>query len=53
VTSGGGEGRLRSGDVILLAAIGVAGLGYAEGGALARTYGGWRVICWAVILALP
>ncbi len=26
---------------------------YAEGGALARQYGGWRVICWAVILALP
>jgi uncharacterized membrane protein len=26
---------------------------YAEGGALAREYGGWRVICWTVILALP
>jgi len=48
-----GAGRLRGGDVILLVAIAVAGLGYAEGGALARTYGGWRVICWAVILALP
>jgi drug/metabolite transporter (DMT)-like permease len=48
-----GAGRLRGGDVILLVAIAVAGLGYAEGGALARTYGGWRVICWAVIMALP
>ncbi len=48
-----GGGRLRAGDVLLLAAIAVAGLGYAEGGVLAREYGGWRVICWAVILALP
>jgi drug/metabolite transporter (DMT)-like permease len=48
-----GAGRLRGGDVLLLVAIAVGGLGYAEGGALAREYGGWRVICWAVILALP
>jgi drug/metabolite transporter (DMT)-like permease len=38
---------------LLLAAIAVAGVGYAEGGILAREYGGWRVICWALILALP
>ena len=31
----------------------IGGLGYAEGGVLARTYGGWRVICWAIVLALP
>jgi drug/metabolite transporter (DMT)-like permease len=48
-----GAGRLRGADLLLLAAIAVAGLGYAEGGALAREYGGWRVICWTVILALP
>ncbi|HEX4657452.1 MAG TPA: DMT family transporter [Streptosporangiaceae bacterium] len=48
-----GAGRLRGADVLLLVAIAVAGLGYAEGGALAREYGGWRVICWTVILALP
>jgi drug/metabolite transporter (DMT)-like permease len=48
-----GGGRLRPADVVLLAAIAVGGIGYAEGGALAREYGGWRVICWAVILALP
>jgi drug/metabolite transporter (DMT)-like permease len=48
-----GAGRLRGPDVVLLAAIAVAGLGYAEGGTLAREYGGWRVICWTVILALP
>jgi drug/metabolite transporter (DMT)-like permease len=48
-----GGGRLHSADVILLAAIAVAGLGYTEGGVLAREYGGWRIICWALILALP
>jgi drug/metabolite transporter (DMT)-like permease len=48
-----GGGRLRAADVLLLVAIGVGGVGYAEGGALAREYGGWRVICWALILALP
>jgi drug/metabolite transporter (DMT)-like permease len=37
------------------AAQGVAlgAIGYAEGGALARELGGWRVICWAVLLSLP
>lgn len=48
-----GRGRLQAADVLLLAAIVVAGVGYAEGGILAREYGGWRVICWALILALP
>jgi drug/metabolite transporter (DMT)-like permease len=48
-----GGGRLRTADVILLVAIADAGLGYTEGGVLAREYGGWRVICWALILALP
>ena len=48
-----GGGRLRGADVILLVAIADAGLGYTEGGVLAREYGGWRVICWALILTLP
>jgi drug/metabolite transporter (DMT)-like permease len=48
-----GGGRLRPADFLLLAGIAVAGVGYAEGGLLAREYGGWRVICWALILALP
>lgn len=48
-----GAGRPRLGDLLVLGAVAMAGLGYAEGGALARQYGGWRVICWALILALP
>src|SRR5262249_24524438 len=48
-----GGGRLQVADLLLLVAVGIAGLGYAEGGVVAREYGGWRVICWAIILALP
>ncbi len=48
-----GGGRIGVADLLLLAAIAIAGIGYAEGGALAREHGGWRVICWAIVLALP
>lgn len=41
------------GDLYMLAAIFVCGLGYAEGGKLSRKLGGWQVICWALIVALP
>jgi drug/metabolite transporter (DMT)-like permease len=40
-------------DLLMLAAILVCGLGYAEGAVLARRLGGWQVICWALVLALP
>ena len=38
---------------VLLAAVVVCGLGYAEGGRLSRRLGGWQVICWALVLSLP
>lgn len=41
------------GDGLMLAAILVCGLGYAEGAKLSRSLGGWQVICWALLLALP
>ncbi|MDR6759419.1 drug/metabolite transporter (DMT)-like permease [Mycoplana sp. BE70] len=41
------------GDLLMLAAIMVCGLGYAEGGTLSRTLGGWQVISWALVLSLP
>ncbi|WP_434723156.1 DMT family transporter [Mesorhizobium sp. RIZ17] len=41
------------GDSLMLGAIIVCGLGYAEGAALSRRLGGWQVICWALALALP
>lgn len=48
-----GAGRVRPADLWLLAAVGLGALGYAEGGKLARTLGGWQVISWALLLALP
>src|SRR5882757_3612230 len=41
------------GDGLMLGAIIVCGLGYAEGAALSRRLGGWQVICWALVLSLP
>lgn len=42
-----------TGDLLMLAAVVVCGLGYAEGAALTRESGGWQVISWALILAMP
>ena len=41
------------GDAFMLAAIIICGLGYATGGRLSRRLGGWQVISWALVLALP
>ncbi|MHA7881883.1 DMT family transporter [Nitratireductor rhodophyticola] len=41
------------GDLLMLAAIIVCGLGYAEGASLSRRMGGWQVISWALVLSLP
>ncbi|MEJ5125537.1 DMT family transporter [Comamonas sp. MYb21] len=49
---GGGQGSL-SGDLLMLAAVLVCGMGYAEGARLSRKLGGWQVISWALVLALP
>jgi drug/metabolite transporter (DMT)-like permease len=42
-----------AGDLLMLGAIIVCGLGYAEGAALSRKLGGWQVISWALVLSLP
>jgi len=41
------------GDGLMLGAIIACGLGYAEGARLSRRLGGWQVISWALVLALP
>lgn len=41
------------GDMLMLLAIILCGLGYAEGARLSKTLGGWQVISWALVLALP
>ena len=50
--SGGGSGSLE-GDLLMVAAILLCGLGYAEGATLSRRLGGWQVISWALALSLP
>ena len=41
------------GDLLMVAAILLCGLGYAEGATLSRRLGGWQVISWALLLSLP
>jgi len=41
------------GDLLMLAAIILCGLGYAEGARLSKTIGGWQVISWALVISLP
>ena len=48
-----GAGASTTGDLLMLAAILLCGLGYAEGATLSRRLGGWQVISWALLLALP
>lgn len=41
------------GDILMLSAVILCGMGYAEGAKLSKTLGGWQVISWALVLALP
>ncbi|MCP1997040.1 DMT family transporter [Flavobacterium sp. HSC-61S13] len=41
------------GDMLMLLAIILCGLGYAEGAKLSKTLGGWQVISWVLVLSLP
>lgn len=48
-----GGGTLHAADGLMLLAVGIGALGYAEGGKLAREMGGWQVICWALVVSAP
>ncbi|MBN9278965.1 MAG: DMT family transporter [Hyphomicrobium sp.] len=50
--SSDGSGAL-IGDLLMIAAIILCGLGYADGAVLSRRLGGWQVISWALVLAAP
>lgn len=50
--SEGGNGSL-PGDLLMIGAILLCGLGYADGATLSRRLGGWQVISWALLLSLP
>ncbi|WP_336687591.1 DMT family transporter [Chryseobacterium bernardetii] len=41
------------GDILMLLAIILCGMGYAEGAKLSKTLGGWQVISWALVISLP
>jgi drug/metabolite transporter (DMT)-like permease len=48
-----GVGGIQFADLILLAAIFAAAVGYAVGATLVKELGGWQVICWALVLVFP
>ncbi|MDR6772528.1 DMT family transporter [Azospirillum sp. BE72] len=48
-----GGGASLAGGLLMVAAILLCGLGYAEGAVLSRRLGGWQVISWALVLASP
>ncbi len=48
-----GTGSLHQADLLLLASVLVAAVGYAEGGRLTREIPGWQVTGWGLLLALP
>lgn len=52
LTSGANSGP-SLGDLLLLGAVVLAAIGYAEGGLLAREIGSWQTISWALVVALP
>ena len=51
--SGGGFSGIHLSDLLLVIAVVVCGIGYAEGGLLARELGAWQTISWALVLAFP
>jgi drug/metabolite transporter (DMT)-like permease len=51
--SGSVSGAVGRADLFLVLAVLLCGMGYAEGGSVARELGGARTICWALVLALP
>lgn len=50
---GNGVPTSLAGDLLMVGAVILCGLGYAEGARLSRSLGGWQVISWALLLALP
>ncbi len=48
-----GDGALQTGDLLMLAAVGIGALGYSEGARLARQIGSWQVICWVLVVSAP
>lgn len=50
---GGGLTQLHWSDLLLFGAVIAGGIGYTEGGLLAREIGSWQTVSWALIVASP
>ncbi|KQU29946.1 DMT family transporter [Rhodococcus sp. Leaf233] len=50
---GGEVAGLGWSDLLLLAAVVAAAVGYAEGGLLARELGAWQTVSWALVVSVP
>jgi drug/metabolite transporter (DMT)-like permease len=48
-----GASGVATADLYVLGAVALCAFGYAEGATLSRRYGGWQVICWALVLTAP
>jgi drug/metabolite transporter (DMT)-like permease len=48
-----GAGAPSRADWLMFASVATAAVAYTEGALLARIFGAWQVICWALLLALP
>jgi drug/metabolite transporter (DMT)-like permease len=48
-----GAGSVSVWDLLVLAAVALAGLAYAEGATLTRELGAWQTMCWALVLTAP
>lgn len=48
-----GGGGVKPGDLIMLVAVAIAGVGYVLSAKLSRIMPGWEVISWILVIALP
>ena len=48
-----GGGAMSAGDLLLLAAVAISGIGYAFSARLTASMPGWEVISWVLVLLLP
>jgi drug/metabolite transporter (DMT)-like permease len=53
VEAGGDVAAVGWGDLLLIASVVCAAIGYAQSGVLARRIGGWQVVSWALVLSSP
>jgi len=48
-----GEGAIQAADGLLVIAVVIAAVGYAEGARLGKSLGSWQTVCWALVVGAP